>query len=292
MRQLLTPYATLAVALAAALPPAADGAEASLDAGNFCAGSCRYQNYEEGRRVVFQAAPGERNAVRIENANGRVTIRDAGAPVRAGAGCERVAASTVSCSLGGTRVLESSISLGEGDDKLTLVGRVGGFTGGSGGFAEIDAGPGDDVVVAGRGSETIEGGPGRDELHGGLGDDTFPAGVDDLGAADVIDGGLGWDLVSYAEMTGRVRADLADPGRVQGPAGKGDRFVSVEGVAGGSGNDVILGGPGSDDLDGGPGADLLKGRGRGDFLIGGAGRTVSMEGPEKTSSTRGTGPPT
>ena len=252
MRGLLLPAGALAVVLAAALPPPAGAAETSLAVASFCPGVCRYQDYEEGRRVVFRADPGERNAVRIENANGRVS-RDAGAPVRAGAGCEPVDPSTVSCSLGGRSVLESSVSLGDGDDQLTVVGWLGGIAEeGLGGLAEIDVGPGDDLVVGGRGSETIEGGPGRDVLQGGRGDDRFPAGDEDLGAPDRVDGGPGWDLVSYAQMTRRVRADLTDSRPVQGPRGKGDRFVAVEGVAGGPGNDVIVGGPGLDDLESGP----------------------------------------
>lgn len=82
-------------------------------------------------------------------------------------------------------------------------------------------------------------------------------------------------------MTRRVRADLADSRPVQGPRGKGDRFVAVEGVAGGPGNDVIVGGPGLDDLEGGPGADRLEGRGDGDYLSGGAGRDRLYGGPGK-----------
>lgn len=284
MRRLLPPTVALALPVvpAVALPSRADAAEASLAAASFCPGVCRYQDYEEGRRVVFRADPGERNAVKIENTDGRVTLRDAGAPVRAGAGCQPVDPSAVSCSLGGMSVLESSVSLGDGDDQLTVAGWLGGIADeGLGGLAEIDAGPGDDIVVGGRGSETVEGGPGRDVLQGGRGDDRFPAGDEDLGAPDRVDGGPGWDLVSYAQMTRRVRADLTDGKPVQGPPGKGDRFVAVEGVAGGSGNDVIVGGPGQDDLEGGPGADLLKGRGDGDYLSGGIGRDRLYGGPGK-----------
>ena len=280
MRRLLPQSAGLAVVLAAALPPAANAGEASLAEGSFCSGACRYQNYQEEHRVVFRADPGERNGVRIENAGSRVTVHDAGAPVRGGAGCKPVDASTVSCALGSERVLESSVSLGDGDDQLTVVGWLGGISEeGIGGQAEIDAGPGDDQVVAGSGSETIRGGQGADELHGEQGDDRFSAGDEDLGAADAIDGGPGQDTVDYARVSGPVRADVADSRPVQGPAGKGDRFVSVEGLVGGPGNDVLLGGPDQDHLDGGPGADLLKGRGDGDFLSGGSGRDRLYGGP-------------
>lgn len=62
MRGLLLPAGALAVVLAAALPPPAGAAEASLAVASFCPGVCRYQDYEEGRRVVFRADPGERNA--------------------------------------------------------------------------------------------------------------------------------------------------------------------------------------------------------------------------------------
>ncbi len=123
----------------------------------------------------------------------------------------------------------------------------------------IDAGSGDDLVVAGSGT-------------------------------DAIDGGLGSDTVSYAEAEGSVTVDLSDETSNTGEA-EGDTYTSVENVIGSNyadvllGNDeanVLTGGLGDDTLTGGDGDDIFlyeSGDGS-DTVSGGAGWTdaIGLEG--------------
>ena len=77
--------------------------------------------------------------------------------------------------------------------------------------------------------------------------------------ADVIDGGLGADVVDYSLLTGRVFVDLATGIGVQGN-GKTDVLYNVEGIIGGAGNDIIKGDAFNNFLAGGAGADVIDGR--------------------------------
>jgi len=153
-----------------------------------------------------------------------------------------------------------SVDGGPGDDRLLVP------------FAAAAGGPGDDIV---EGSGRIEGGPGDDVLRGASSDDILGGGP----GADAIDGGAGEDLADYRDHDTPVSVALGSD-VAAGSAGEGDRLSGVEGVLGGSGDDVLRGGDGGDLLLGGPGDDELRGGdgddrivdvdGR-DLLVGGAG---------------------
>ncbi|MEE1613312.1 M10 family metallopeptidase C-terminal domain-containing protein [Microvirga sp. CF3016] len=96
------------------------------------------------------------------------------------------------------------------------------------------------------------------ELSGGGGDDTLTGG----GGADRLNGGAGRDTADYADATGGVRLTLA------GGKSGGDRYVSIENLAGSGFNDrltgdgaanVLTGQGGNDTIDGGRGDDTLLG---------------------------------
>ena len=208
---------------------------------------------------------------------------------------------------------------GGGDD--TLIG--------SDGNDSIAGGDGDDLILASSGADTIDGGAGvntysfaearnpvtflasdwdgltniqvlrgsdvesaGDVLHGravaermdgGKGDDTLHGSV----GADTLVGGDGFDWVVYGGSTAVV-ADSVDVSRSTGLAA-GDVLQGIEGVEGGSGNDVLVanstivhlkGAAGNDllvgvenanILDGGDGDDTLRGGGGADTLLGGVG---------------------
>jgi Ca2+-binding RTX toxin-like protein len=119
-------------------------------------------------------------------------------------------------------------------------------------------------------------------LSGGAGDDAITDGDGTTGdpGGDVIDGGPGErDSVSYAQRTGAVRIDLAQPDGLQGAAGDADKLVNVENVSTGSGNDVLRGDGVRNRLDGGDGADTVDGRDGDDLLLGGAGPDAVDGGP-------------
>ena len=108
----------------------------------------------------------------------------------------------------------SKVCSGSGDDRIVAPRSV------------VEAGSGDDVIIAGeaddnrvaRGEESISGGSGRDRITG-------------FGGDDVLDGGPGSDTVSGGDGNDLIRGD--------------------------SGRDRLRGGKGFDQLFGGPGRDKL-----------------------------------
>ncbi len=125
---------------------------------------------------------------------------------------------------------------------------------------------GDDIVCGGTGNDSLLGGDGNDALDGGPG-------------TDQLLGDAGSDLVSYAERTEPVVADIDgvsdDGGASDGPANARDRIhLSVEHLAGGAGNDRLFGNGGANTLLGGGGDDQLRGGGGNDVLRGGTGADV------------------
>ena len=93
----------------------------------------------------------------------------------------------------------------------------------------LQAGAGDDIVLAGQGRNTILAQAGDDLVHGGAQDDYLSGGD----GSDVLNAGTGNDSL-------------------QGDAGADTLF-------GGAGNDSLSGGDGNDRLDGGAGDDYLQG---------------------------------
>ncbi len=122
----------------------------------------------------------------------------------------------------------------------------------------------------------ILGTAGADQLLGKAGNDTMRGlgGNDTLGGsagADLMDGGAGVDRADYGMATLAVRVDLLTPAENQGRAA-GDRYLSIEQVAGSAFDDTLLGGAAADGLFGAGGADVIEGRGGADTLEGDAGR--------------------
>jgi Ca2+-binding RTX toxin-like protein len=163
-----------------------------------------------------------------------------------------------------------SIAGGRGNDTLL---------GGSGdGLDSLSGGEGDDVLIGGVGASSVqEGGSGddlltagttADTLCGGDGNDTLVA-----GGLDDIDGGAGFDIVSYAVATSAVFVVLSNSGKaVTDGAAIFDRLFNVEGVLGGLGNDTLAGNKADNRLHGGDGNDELFGDAGDDVLEGGAGQ--------------------
>jgi Ca2+-binding RTX toxin-like protein len=131
-----------------------------------------------------------------------------------------------------------------------------------------------DNLFGGEGNDGFEGGGGNDRLNGGKG-------------ADFLDGGAGRDYASYIGADAGVVVRLHQPLLNTGDAA-GDRFISIENLAGSDHNDslygdeqanVLLGGLGNDKLYGFTGNDLLIGGGGPDAMYGGSGSdTASYAG--------------
>jgi hypothetical protein len=141
-------------------------------------------------------------------------------------------------------------------------------------------GDGNDQILAGARDDELDGGLGDDTLSGLAGNDTFFA-ADALDGNDVMNGGDGFDQVSYAlrstnlVLNGCVSLAVegcAPPAcectSASGEATEDDRVVNFESSSGGSGDDYMVGGPGDDTFFGGNGNDSLLGSNGSDLLLG------------------------
>ena len=100
--------------------------------------------------------------------------------------------------------------------------------------------------------------------------------------ADTLRGGGGTDVVTYALRSAPIHADLS------GASGTGEDTIGsdVEGLVGGSGDDLLSGNGAANVINGGPGNDVLDGRLGGDVLVGGAGPHDLVSYADRTKSVR------
>jgi Ca2+-binding RTX toxin-like protein len=135
----------------------------------------------------------------------------------------------------------------------------------------LTGGSGDDLLVGGIDGDVLDGGLGDDRMLGGVG-----SGFNDSEPKDA----RGVDVVSYASRHKRIKASTPSGG---GARGEHDSYSDVEGIRGGSGNDILtgrrkladllIGGRGHDRLDGLSGKDkLLAADGQRDIVNCGADR--------------------
>ncbi len=272
------------------------------------------------------------------------------AGVTPGAGCVPEGPSSVTCPAGEGDVdaklgdgadrfqfADSEVSAGEtrvegqgGSDTLTGFYR-GALDGGEGDDTLLPLGYGAQQVTGGGGTDTVQlmeyggsvliGFGGQSEygtgvagdverILGSSGEDYFAIGPDAAGGR-VIDGGGGYDFLSYASADGPVKVAATGSGtdqvsdvesitgstgddeltgdgdrNVLNGGGGNDRLVAGDGsdrLFGGDGNDVLDAGPGDDGLSGGEGNDRLEAGAGEDALAGGTGGDVLRGGADKDS---------
>lgn len=250
-----------------------------------------------------------------------------------GAGCQTVSATVVDC----VGDFDALVVVGNGGDDtitLSLIGDgvpplYGEAYGGAGDdtlrsppdFRDIPQpqtyidGEGDnDTIVSGNGTDELLGGDGNDTLQsfegsdvvrGGAGDDSVSAGKEepDSNAADVVDGGPGFDRIPDVDADYNRGFDddvtvtvdglandgepsegdnvidvekfrvVADHATVLGSGAADDIFVEANSstIRGLGGNDRLVAYDGNDTLEGGDGDDYLEGGFGNDVLDGGAG---------------------
>jgi|GEM_PF-1123590 len=126
-------------------------------------------------------------------------------------------------------------------------------------YGDIRFGGGKDVYDGSRGG-TVSG-----TIYGGAGDDRFRAGS----ASEIFDGGPGFDTVIFVG-TSPVWASL-DGSDLELGASTDDTYISIEGLTGGGGDDILSGSADANLLIGRSGADQLIGLAGDDTLIGGRG---------------------
>jgi Ca2+-binding RTX toxin-like protein len=214
-------------------------------------------------KIRYVAGAGEHNAPSIsaipESWPSAYFVRDPGASVTPGPGCLAIDALRVGCFAFGGALYDLRFDLGDEDDVLRLEGSS---------SVQANGGPGDDQLFGGDSFDELDGGGGRDELRGGDGFDRVTDGDRDDGGgqldADVLDGGRGYDMISYELRTRMVAVDLA--ASLGGAPGENDALVGFEEVRGGTGDDRLLGDDADNHIDGGGGADRLDGRGGDDWI--------------------------
>ena len=122
----------------------------------------------------------------------------------------------------------------------------------------LTGGAANDRLTGAAGANMLSGGAGNDVLDGGLG-------------GDMLLGGSGTDTADYSARSTPVTAD-PDGGADDGEAGENDSVeTDVEGLAGGSSNDVLTGTLGTNLLSGGAGDDTIDGAQGDDDIDGGDG---------------------
>lgn len=194
---------------------------------------------------------------------------------------------------GATRSLIENAKGGAGNDAIIGNSTANRLWGG-GGDDTLFGENGKDVLIGGAGSDRVDGGADNDTLHGNGGDDTLlgaagndglfgGAGNDNLlggdgndalvgGAeADRLDGGTGFDYANYSGATAGVTARLGNPSLNTGD-GRGDSYISIEGLVGSSHADLLVGDAAANRLHGAIGDDGLYGAGGNDLLNGASGR--------------------
>jgi Ca2+-binding RTX toxin-like protein len=326
----------LAVALLAfgCLAPAAAASTAELYQPPFSIpddDSCRPGLCDPPPPVIrVNGEPGETNAFAIARDDDSLVIRDTGAALKAGNRCAADPDGAVRCPLA-----RFALKAGDGDDRVTVATEASGtadggpgndvltgpahgtlidsLSGGDGndtisGSGALDGGAGDDALTGTERDETITPGPGVDRVAAGAGDDQIAD--ERTPAADVLDGGDGFDLIAFTGRPTPVSVDLSPTSQRAGSAGEGNQLSGLELATGGGGEDAIAlaipvpppeppnvsrglltvtlgrgddrltlgaeiavrveGGPGDDVIAGSPGADELDG-GTGADRIDGAG---------------------
>jgi len=174
----------------------------------------------------------------------------------------------------GTAFISTSSTVGAGESVVLLNGNMDALGGADvmGGGAGNDAlfgGGGGDALDGSDGNDTIMGGGGADAALGGLGDDLFLADANDFAFNNTMDGGDGFDTVSYQLSVRAVSVSLANAGLAVVPPGTNvaDSFINVEGLIGSNFNDTLMGDgannvieglAGNDTIDGGLGMDMIS----------------------------------
>jgi Ca2+-binding RTX toxin-like protein len=194
---------------------------------------------------------------------------------------------------------QDSLRGGPGNDTLVGLDEFDGLSGDEGNDL-LYGGGGMDWLFGGSGADALHGASGADILAGNAGDDLLDPGAD--ADSDDLNGG-NWppdigpvdDGNDVADFSWRTQPlDVALPDTATGIAVGEDGLRSVEGILGGSGDDiltgnsrrsVLVGGAGDDILNGADGDDALDGGPGDDGLAGGSGNDV-LAGDAGTDTAR------
>ncbi|MEJ7787359.1 MAG: calcium-binding protein [Solirubrobacteraceae bacterium] len=238
------------LAMLVSAPATADAATVQLGApqdGETCAryGLCNFP-------LEFNAAAGEANVVSITPTTTEgLVVRDDGAPLQAGSGCERIDEHSAECGLG-RPIQGGTVELGDRDDHAVSPGVLvsggdgndfleapGGAAKGGAGNDSIScelapgpppAGPTGCNIDGESGADRVAGGPASDRIVGGAGDN------------DVLEGGEGLDVIDYSTQQRAVRVDLSRATQRSTTNGGAESIRGFEFAYGGEGDDFLTSG--------------------------------------------------
>jgi len=163
-----------------------------------------------------------------------------------------------------------SITGGDGGDELRGNAGTDTLSGGAGADS-VFGGENDDLLGGEGGNDILDGGTGNDAAYGGAGNDQI------LGSAgnDTLNGGADYDTADYSAATDNLVVNINFAGAQAISASMGtDLLAGIEGVEGGSGNDLLVGNAGGNILNGNGGSDELYGLAGADVLNGGGGNDL------------------
>ncbi|AJE44725.1 calcium-binding protein [Celeribacter indicus] len=133
----------------------------------------------------------------------------------------------------------------------------------------------DDTIRGDQANNILKGYSGDDVLAGGAGDDILFGGM----GADVLDGGSGIDTASYEEFTTDLVLNLATPAENVGEGAAGDRYISIENLTSGDGNDIVYGDDGDNHLYTRLGNDVIYAGAGDDVVVASRGNDIVYGGP-------------
>ncbi|MBU2663338.1 hypothetical protein KOI35_07425 [Actinoplanes bogorensis] len=193
-----------------------------------------------GNVVVYTAAPGKANNVRLSRTGSTLTVDDIYG-LKAGPGCAAVKGDVTRITCAGAVWIRAD--LGDGNDTLVNNSGLGMTAWGRGGNDKITGGPARDDVYGGDGNDAIWGLGGNDVLRGEAGNDALSGGdgndtIADGTGNDRLLGGNGDDV--FINQQGN---DVFDGG-----AGN-DSFNTPTDYPAGTDRDSFTGGPGTDVVD-------------------------------------------
>jgi Ca2+-binding RTX toxin-like protein len=275
-------------AVATALTLLATGAALSLaGAANAAAATVHMQ----GSTLIYRAAAGQANDLTISEQGFNILVDDA-FEISPGTGCTAVPNDNTKA-LCTQFVTNVDVDVADGNDTVTKTADTGSVIRGGAGRDTIKGGPAfEDPIEGIYRSNTLIGGPDNDVLMGGPHRDLLDGGP----GRDQMTGGDGPnDIVTYADRTARVVADLDGAAADDGQAGERDSIgADVEGLEGGAGNDALTGNAQPNDLRGRGGNDTLNGLAADDMLSGGEGndQLAGGDGRDTVSYAGQTGPVT
>ncbi len=150
---------------------------------------------------------------------------------------------------------DNDVLAGDAGNDTVLGGTGADLASGGEGDDLVEGGLGNDILLGEAGDDVLACGAGADQHDGGLGDDRFVADSD--AASDMIAGGEGFDLVSFAAMSEDLSINLILDSAVGVEIGE-DAFSGIEAFVGGSGDDIFIAGEGQATLTGNGGSDTYE----------------------------------